>query len=125
MKSLPRFSVTIQFLQLLVKFKPPFLRETMLIRGFLNCLPNSAELTNSGLPYSGLSDSVGPGQYTAAQRVGVKKGHLLHVVMDFGQTLATVAVGLKSLATAVELWPSVQHWGLSILAYPILAYPIS
>ena len=38
-----------------------------------------------GIPNSGLPDSAGPGQYTAAaQRVGVKKGHLLHVVMAFG-----------------------------------------
>ena len=38
-----------------------------------------------GMPNSGLPDSAGPGQYTAAaQRVGVKKGHLLHVVMAFG-----------------------------------------
>ena len=82
MKSLPRFSVTIQFL---VKFKPPFLKETRLIRGLQNSLPNSAGLTQSCLPYSGLPDSAGPGQYTAAaQRVGVKKGHLLHVVMAFG-----------------------------------------
>ena len=38
-----------------------------------------------GIPNSSLPDSAGPGQYTAAaQRVGVKKGHLLHVVMAFG-----------------------------------------